>query len=105
MPARNSPLTHRSKQLAGHDSPRQTRKASNQSKISRKSSKMLSESLPASQELDVPRDEENFRLVTHYQPLLFAGFHATNSLIVVERPWLTVLDSLPPAFARRRFGT
>jgi hypothetical protein len=49
--------------------------------------------------------EKNFRLITKYQPLMFAGFNEPHSLVVVERPWLAILDSLPPVFARRRFGT
>lgn len=43
--------------------------------------------------------------ITHaYRPLLFAGFCEDNSLVVVERPWLSILKQLPEPFHRARYG-
>ena len=51
---------------------------------------------------DVQR--HNFKLVTHYRPLLFVDFIAPGELIVVERPLVDVLAKLPPAYFKPRYG-
>eukprot|EP00727_Mastigamoeba_balamuthi_P013929 m51a1_g9159 putative small nucleolar ribonucleoprotein complex (690) ;mRNA; f:134894-137354 len=51
---------------------------------------------------DEPR--EQLEAITRYQPTLFAGFTDKGALVVVERPWVQVLQHLPPPFNRTRFG-
>lgn len=54
-------------------------------------------------------DEEdemsNFRLVTRYRPLLCADFLSAGELLIVERPLVDVLQALPPAFFKPKYGT
>ena len=46
-----------------------------------------------------------FKLIDDYRPLLFFS-HTPEGVdsIVVERPWLAILESFPPAFYRSRYG-
>eukprot|EP00049_Salpingoeca_infusionum_P007114 m.115856 g.115856 ORF g.115856 m.115856 type:complete len:248 (-) comp13582_c0_seq3:482-1225(-) len=43
--------------------------------------------------------------VTRYRPLLYADFVSDNALVVVERAWSAVLDTLPMPLERHRYGT
>ncbi|RKP00246.1 hypothetical protein CXG81DRAFT_13459 [Caulochytrium protostelioides] len=45
-----------------------------------------------------------FHFSERFAPLVYAGFVSQHELLVVERPLLAVLDALPTAFARRKFG-
>lgn len=45
-----------------------------------------------------------WKLIKSYQPL-FVDFVDDESIAVVERPWLNVLQHLPAPFYRQRFGT
>lgn len=47
---------------------------------------------------------QNFKLVTHYRPILFADFLAPGELVVVERPLVDVLAKLPPAYFKPKYG-
>jgi U3 small nucleolar RNA-associated protein 4 len=47
---------------------------------------------------------ENFKLITHYRPILHAEFIGTGELLIVERPAVDVLAQLPPAFWRPKYG-
>lgn len=54
-------------------------------------------------------DFKNFSMTKKFKPLIGAGIlHDPNSgddqLVVVERPWLEVLNSMPVPFERKRFG-
>ncbi|KDQ13643.1 hypothetical protein BOTBODRAFT_33349 [Botryobasidium botryosum FD-172 SS1] len=49
--------------------------------------------------------EENFRLVTKYRPLLAVDFFGPAELVVVERPLVDVLETLPPAFFKPKYGS
>eukprot|EP01135_Chromosphaera_perkinsii_P010028 Nk52_evm63s1992 gene=Nk52_evmTU63s1992 len=53
---------------------------------------------------DVP-STKNFLCYGRYRPLLFCGFSSESSMIVVERPWLQVMESFPPTLYRTRYGT
>lgn len=45
-------------------------------------------------------------ILTHaYRPLLYCGFVDDGSLVIVEKSWLSILKSLPPAFQRSRYGS
>lgn len=47
------------------------------------------------------------RTVRRYQPLLYAGFLAAEQpeLVLIERPWLAVMEQFPPTLYRVRYGT
>ncbi|TFK90207.1 WD40 repeat-like protein [Polyporus arcularius HHB13444] len=48
--------------------------------------------------------QRNFKLVTHYRPLLLVDFVAPGELVVVERPLVDVLAKLPPAYFKPKYG-
>ena len=48
--------------------------------------------------------QDNFKLVTHYRPILFVDFIAPGELVVVERPLVDILAKLPPAFFKAKYG-
>ncbi|KAH9845957.1 hypothetical protein C2E23DRAFT_885146 [Lenzites betulinus] len=48
--------------------------------------------------------QRNFKLITHYRPLLFVDFVAPGELVVVERPLVDVLAKLPPAYFKPKYG-
>ena len=49
-------------------------------------------------------DYEDFKMITHYRPILFLDFLADGELVVVERPLIDVLSMLPPPFFRPKYG-
>ena len=60
------------------------------------------------QDADARIDEDtptNFKLITRYRPILRAGFLGPRELVVVERPLVDVLRTLPPAFFKPRYGS
>ncbi|KIK71282.1 hypothetical protein GYMLUDRAFT_90263 [Collybiopsis luxurians FD-317 M1] len=46
----------------------------------------------------------NFKLVTHYRPLLFVDYLGPGEMIVAERPLVDVLANLPPAYFKHKYG-
>lgn len=48
--------------------------------------------------------QDNFKIVTHYRPILFVDFIGPSELVVVERPLVDVLAKLPPAFFKPKYG-
>lgn len=49
--------------------------------------------------------QDNFKIVTTYRPLLFVEFvGGEKELVVVERPLVDVLNKLPPAFFKPKYG-
>ncbi|KAI1797668.1 WD40 repeat-like protein [Ganoderma leucocontextum] len=48
--------------------------------------------------------QRNFKLVTHYRPLLFVDFVAPGELVVIERPLVDILAKLPPAYFKPKYG-
>ena len=54
---------------------------------------------------DESQSPTNFKLVTRYRPILRAGFLSSEELVVVERPLVDVLRTLPPAFFKPRYGS
>ncbi|KAI0757231.1 WD40 repeat-like protein [Daedaleopsis nitida] len=48
--------------------------------------------------------QRNFKLITHYRPLLLVDFAAPGELVVVERPLVDVLAKLPPAYFKPKYG-
>lgn len=53
---------------------------------------------------DTSEADENFKHVKRYQPLLYLGFTESQELVVVERPWLAVMQKLPPPLFRQKYG-
>lgn len=45
------------------------------------------------------------KLVTHYRPILHVDFLGDGELVVVERPLVDVLSTLPPAYFRHKYGS
>lgn len=50
-------------------------------------------------------DHANFRMVTHYRPILHVDFLGQGELVVVERPLVDVLATLPPAYFAHKYGS
>jgi U3 small nucleolar RNA-associated protein 4 len=48
---------------------------------------------------------KNFKLIRRFQPLLFADFSETGAMVVVERPWLAVMQTFPPPLYRSKYGS
>ncbi|KAG5648177.1 hypothetical protein DXG03_006132 [Asterophora parasitica] len=46
----------------------------------------------------------DFKMVTHYRPILYVDFLADRELVVVERPLVDVLSELPPAYFKHKYG-
>lgn len=46
----------------------------------------------------------NFSFLS-FQPLLYAGYTKDSSLVVVERPWKSIVEKLPPPLYRKKYGT
>lgn len=55
---------------------------------------------------DDPRQQQqNFTMVTHYRPILLAEFLSVGGeLVVVEQPLVDVLNKLPPAYFKPKYG-
>jgi U3 small nucleolar RNA-associated protein 4 len=47
----------------------------------------------------------NFTVCLRYDCILFQEFVTDNEMVVVEQPWLSILDDLPDALSRRVYGT
>ncbi|KAK1229372.1 U3 small nucleolar RNA-associated protein [Marasmius sp. AFHP31] len=48
--------------------------------------------------------EQKVKMITQYRPLLLVDFVAEGELVVVERPLVDVLSTLPPAFFKHKYG-
>ncbi|ESK98444.1 u3 small nucleolar rna-associated protein 4 [Moniliophthora roreri MCA 2997] len=48
--------------------------------------------------------EHKVKMITQYRPLLLVDFVGEGELIVVERPLVDVLATLPPAFFKHKYG-
>lgn len=47
----------------------------------------------------------NFTICLRYDSILFQDFVADNEMVIVEQPWLSILEDLPDALSRRVYGT
>jgi U3 small nucleolar RNA-associated protein 4 len=50
-------------------------------------------------------DDPNFHLVTRYRPLLLVDYVGPGELLVVERPLVDLLSTLPPAYFKATYGS
>lgn len=53
---------------------------------------------------EVGKPEKNFAVVVKYRPTLFVDFIGPRELVVVERPLVDVMQRLPPAFFKPKYG-
>jgi U3 small nucleolar RNA-associated protein 4 len=87
--------------------------SSNSSKKRRRESRRLSsvadaETQKGADTSPVIRNAEkdpNFRLVTRYRPLLLVEYLGPGELLVVERPLVDLLSTLPPAYFKATYGS
>ena len=47
----------------------------------------------------------NFTICLRYNEILFQDYVAENEMVIVEEPWMSILEDLPDALARRVYGT
>ena len=54
----------------------------------------------------VKEEEEGVQLemVKRYQPLIFLDFAGPDAMVVAERPWLSIMQSLPAPLYRAKYG-
>ncbi|TFK41379.1 WD40-repeat-containing domain protein [Crucibulum laeve] len=50
------------------------------------------------------RPWRDYKMVTHYRPILYVDFLDKGELVVVERPLVDVLATLPPAYFKHKYG-
>jgi len=46
----------------------------------------------------------DYKMVTQYRPMLACDFLTKDELVVVERPLVDVLLTLPPAYFKHKYG-
>lgn len=46
-----------------------------------------------------------FLRACRYRPVIFADFLSEGELLVVEEPWLKIMQRLPDPLFRQRYGT
>lgn len=49
--------------------------------------------------------QQSFKACLKYSPILYAGYAKDSSLVVVERPWKSIVEKLPPPLYRKKYGT
>ena len=54
--------------------------------------------------ISLEEQDSNFKMVTHYRPILHVDFLGPGELVVVERPLVDVLATLPPAYFKPKYG-
>lgn len=67
----------------------------------RESHKPSAPTTSSGQTEDCRRD---FKMITRYRPILFVDFLDAGELVVVERPIVDVLTTLPPAYFKHKYG-
>ncbi len=60
---------------------------------------------PSRKETSSGPSSNNFTICLQYSKILFQDFVAQNEMIIVEEPWMSILEDLPDALARRVYGT
>ncbi|THV05977.1 WD40 repeat-like protein [Dendrothele bispora CBS 962.96] len=49
-------------------------------------------------------ESKEFKMITHYRPLLLVDFLSQGEMVVIERPLVDVLAMLPPAYFKHKYG-
>ncbi len=47
---------------------------------------------------------DDYKMITHYRPILCLDFLMNGELVVIERPFIDVLSTLPPPFFKPKYG-
>ncbi|KIL71045.1 hypothetical protein M378DRAFT_66031 [Amanita muscaria Koide BX008] len=47
----------------------------------------------------------DYKMITHYRPVLFLDFLSNGELVIVERPLIDILSTLPPPYFKPKYGT
>lgn len=50
-------------------------------------------------------DNSNFTICLRYSGIIFQEFLSKNEMVIVEQPWLNVVNQLPDALERQRYGS
>lgn len=50
------------------------------------------------------QNARHFKMITQYRPILYVDFVGSGELVVVERPLVDVLATLPPAYFKPKYG-
>jgi hypothetical protein len=76
----------------------------------RQRSNSLSEK--GSSEVEINKDDviqedtiRNFTICLRYAGIIFQDFIGKNEMLVLEQPWMSVVDTLPDALERQRYGS
>mmetsp|Transcript_22457 Transcript_22457/g.33076 ORF Transcript_22457/g.33076 Transcript_22457/m.33076 type:complete len:105 (-) Transcript_22457:416-730(-) len=56
------------------------------------------------QKMDQKKGMNNMTICLRYGGMLFLDFVGANEMVVVEQPWLSVVNSLPDALERKLYG-
>ncbi len=51
------------------------------------------------------KKSNNFTICLRYSNILFQEFVSEKEMIIVEEPWMSALEEIPDALARRVYGT
>ena len=56
---------------------------------------------------EMNRDDanKNFTICLRYSGIIFQDFLDSNEMVVVEQPWLSIVNTLPDALERQRYGS
>jgi hypothetical protein len=60
---------------------------------------------PSNKKAHCDASSNNFTICLRYSEILFQDFVAENEMVIVEEPWMSILEDLPDALARRVYGT
>lgn len=54
---------------------------------------------------DEPPSSKNYTICLKYNDIMYMDFIQKDEMLVIEQPWLSVLDTLPNALERQVYGT
>jgi len=57
------------------------------------------------EEEEVDDFNRNFAITLKYRPVIFADYLSHDEMVVVEEPWLKIMNKLPDPLFRQKFGT
>lgn len=52
-----------------------------------------------------PAEDKNFKIIRKYQEILMASMLAPGIMFIAEKPWVSVLSTLPDTIKRKKYGT
>ena len=63
------------------------------------------ESKAIEDEMSKDETNRNFTICLRYSGIIFQDFLDSNEMVVVEQPWLSIVNTLPDALERQRYGS